>query len=173
MKQLIDKALTRAYWIKQRASYSLFPDRIIQDVPAIGTADRAASGKRIGHVAMYTNGNAGDTLLPRTVRDAIDEEDPLQWSGIHAHRVVNKKRLNEINELNATVFPNPTQTELNIRLQNDELTSAKLFNLTGQLVQEEVFSGTTTLNLNDFPAGLYLLKLENKEGRSWLKVVKE
>lgn len=104
MKHLIDKALNRAYWLKQRASYSLFPERINQDVPSIGPNENPASEKYIGHVAMYTDGNAGDTLLPRTVRDAVDIESSSQWEGIHAHRVVNRQLLKEINNLDGLLI---------------------------------------------------------------------
>ncbi|QBG47498.1 polysaccharide pyruvyl transferase family protein [Verrucomicrobia bacterium S94] len=98
MTPFLDKALNRAYWLKQRVSYSLFPDHINQDVPALVSTDKEATGKRIGHVAMYTDGNAGDTLLPRTVRDAVDLETPNHWTGIHAHRTVNKTLLKNIND---------------------------------------------------------------------------
>lgn len=104
MKHLINKTLTRAYWLKQRAGYSLFPDRMIHDVPSLKGSNNSTSGKRIGHVAMYSDGNAGDTLLPRTVRDAIDSETTNQWLGIHAHRVVNKNALKQINALHGLLI---------------------------------------------------------------------
>lgn len=104
MKHHINTALNRAYWLKQRASYSLFPGRINQEVPTIGTGDIAPLAKRIGHVAMYTDGNAGDTLLPRTVRDAVDGETTNHWKGIHAHRVVNKRLQTEINNLDGLLI---------------------------------------------------------------------
>lgn len=104
MRHLIDKALTRAYWLKQRASYSLFPGRINQDAPRLTETEKPSSEKRIGHVAMYTDGNAGDTLLPRTVRDAVDDETVNHWTGIHAHRVVNKRLQHEINQLDGLLI---------------------------------------------------------------------
>ena len=104
MKQFLDRALNRAYWLKQRASYLLFPDRIDQTVPAIAEESKPASGKRIGHIAMYTNGNAGDTLLPCTVRDVFDEDLSHHWEGIHVHRPVNKKLLAEINQLDGVLI---------------------------------------------------------------------
>ncbi|MDF7798965.1 polysaccharide pyruvyl transferase family protein [Pontiellaceae bacterium B1224] len=104
MKHLFDKALNRAYWLKQQASYSLFPGRINQDVPLIRRDDTPSSEKRIGHVAMYTDGNAGDTLLPRTVRDAVDIEFSNRWKGIHAHRTVNKNLLKQINGLDGLLI---------------------------------------------------------------------
>lgn len=97
--QLIDNLLNRAYWLKQRANYSLFPSRINAHVPVVRVNSHSTPGKNIGHVAMYTDGNAGDTLLPRTVRDTIDGNVSNQWKGIHAHRVVNHKLLDEINGL--------------------------------------------------------------------------
>ncbi len=53
---------------------------------------------------MYSDGNAGDTLLPRTVRDAIDGDAANDWQGIHAHRVVNRNLLNEINQLDGLLI---------------------------------------------------------------------
>jgi len=96
--------INRAYWMKQRMKFSLRPNMINQDVPEIGEARTSELGKRIGHLAMYTDGNAGDTLLPRTVRDAIDCDVSNDWKGIHAHRVVNRKLLEEINELDGLLI---------------------------------------------------------------------
>jgi polysaccharide pyruvyl transferase WcaK-like protein len=90
--------------MKQRMLFTLRPDSINQDVPAIMDTNIPPDGKHIGHVAMYTDGNAGDTLLPRTVRDAIDRMQTNHWTGIHAHRVVNRNLLNEINKLDGLLI---------------------------------------------------------------------
>ncbi|MEN8141968.1 MAG: polysaccharide pyruvyl transferase family protein [Thermodesulfobacteriota bacterium] len=90
--------------MKQRTSYSLFPDRISQDVPTLIEKEQTTQEKHIGHVAMYSDGNAGDTLLPRTVRDTIDRESSNDWKGIHAHRVVNRSLLREINALDGLLI---------------------------------------------------------------------
>lgn len=96
--------LNRAYWVKQRMMFSLRPDTINQNVPEIAKACVPPSGNRIGHVAMYTDGNAGDTLLPRTVRDSVERTQTHEWTGIHAHRVVNKGLLDEINGLDGLLI---------------------------------------------------------------------
>lgn len=90
--------------MKQRMLFAIRPDSINQDVPAIRETKVPPQGKRIGHVAMYSNGNAGDTLLPRTVRDTVDLTLANRWTGIHAHRMVTKSLLTHINELDGLLI---------------------------------------------------------------------
>jgi polysaccharide pyruvyl transferase WcaK-like protein len=90
--------LNQLYWIKQRASYSLFPTRILEEIEPLKKTPSSPDAPRIGHIAMYTTGNAGDTLLPLTVRDALNRENPINWKGIHAHRIVNQSVLKTLQE---------------------------------------------------------------------------
>lgn len=85
--------------------YALIPNCMNQDVPTIESYDKPLSKHRIGHIAVYTHGNAGDTLLPRTVRDVIDgSSSASQWVGIHVHRNVGRKLTKEINTLNGLII---------------------------------------------------------------------
>lgn len=62
-----------------------------------------------------------------------------------------------------TVFPNPTSEQLFISTPNNESTATlSLYNLNGQLVRKEIINqGVTTINVQDLPAGCYLLKIVN------------
>ena len=70
------------------------------------------------------------------------------------------------------VYPNPTSSQLNI--QSPEALQYEIFNLVGRSIQRGSISvGTTSLNVSEFPAGMYLLMLTQNDGsRSSLKFVK-
>ena len=66
------------------------------------------------------------------------------------------------------VFPNPVVESLNIEA-NIELKNAVLFlyNINGQLVYEQVFTGYThQINMSPMPAGNYILYIRNKENEA-------
>jgi polysaccharide pyruvyl transferase WcaK-like protein len=104
MKTLMAHAFSRTLLLRKRIGYSLLPNLLNHDVPEVEAVNRPCSGKKIGHVAMYTQGNAGDTLLPRTVRDILDGSLAHSWTGIHAHRVVNHSLLTKLNTLDGVVI---------------------------------------------------------------------
>jgi PKD repeat protein len=70
------------------------------------------------------------------------------------------------------VYPNPTSSQLNI--QSPEALQYEIYNLVGKSIQSGSISvGTTSLNVSEFPAGMYLLMLTQSDGaRSSLKFVK-
>jgi hypothetical protein len=70
------------------------------------------------------------------------------------------------------VYPNPTSSQLNI--QSPEALQYEIYNLVGRSIQSGSISvGTTSLNVSEFPAGMYLLMLTQSDGaRSSLKFVK-
>ncbi|MFI0937683.1 polysaccharide pyruvyl transferase family protein [Streptomyces sp. NPDC021020] len=70
-------------------------------VPA--TAD---SGGQLTHVAFYMphQGNAGDKLLPESVRLAFGPDTgPRRWNAVHAHRLFDEAALKEANSRRALV----------------------------------------------------------------------
>ena len=70
------------------------------------------------------------------------------------------------------VYPNPTSSQLNI--QSPEALQYEIYNLVGRSIQRGSISvGTTSLNVSEFPAGMYLLMLTQNDGASSsLKFVK-
>ncbi len=77
-----------------------------------------------------------------------------------------------------TVFPNPTNGELNIKLP-EGMTNAKVlvYNHLGQMVTEQNIStqGSKlfTLNINDLSAGLYMIRLESDQSVSETRLMKQ
>ena len=91
-------------WIKQRICFTLFPQSILEEPEPLQFHSPAPDAPKVGHIAMYTTGNAGDTLLPLTIRDSFSRETDINWKGIHAHRIVNQKTLNTIQQMNGLII---------------------------------------------------------------------
>ncbi|BDS11744.1 T9SS type A sorting domain-containing protein [Aureispira anguillae] len=62
------------------------------------------------------------------------------------------------------LFPNPTKSWLNIRLESSEETRMLLYTISGQLIETHSFLKEMTVNLKHLPKGIYLLRLVNQEG---------
>ncbi|SDN95122.1 polysaccharide pyruvyl transferase family protein [Actinacidiphila guanduensis] len=63
--------------------------------------------KQFAHVAFYMprQGNAGDKLLPESVRLAFDREiGPRRWHSVHAHRLFDEAALERVNARRAVVI---------------------------------------------------------------------
>lgn len=82
-------------------------------------------------------------------------------------------------ELDLSISPNPTSGELKISLAgtNDQLQNIQVFGLKGQLFENIEFendnlTNTCFINLEDFPEGIYLVKVRTRVGIGVRKVMK-
>lgn len=82
-----------------------------------------------------------------------------------------------INELNKQttfeVYPNPTNSILNIRRKNQQLQNAtiEIKNTLGQIVYIDVYAHQ--IDVTHLPAGIYFISLNTKETKRTIKFVKE
>lgn len=79
-------------------------------------------------------------------------------------------------EISVRVSPNPSRDFVEFKIVGQSFTNAqvRLFDLKGNLLREESFSGEKgTLRLNDLPAGIYVWELQGKGWRKSGKLVKE
>ncbi|WP_282700865.1 glycosyltransferase [Streptomyces sp. CC219B] len=63
-------------------------------------ADQGAPGDQLAHVAFYMDrqGNAGDKLLPESVRSAFGPDTgSRRWHSVHAHRLFDEAALERVN----------------------------------------------------------------------------
>ncbi len=58
-----------------------------------------------------------------------------------------------------TVYPNPSTNNITVTLAGDEAATIQMFNLVGQQVYNETASNSTTINVSNFKAGVYMLKI--------------
>jgi hypothetical protein len=83
--------------------------------------------------------------------------------GAASVRINKASSIQETNKLflSDCLFPNPVQTDLQIKL-NETITSIEVIDITGcRLLQ----SNSTVLNVTDLPAGIYFAKIVSENGR--------
>ena len=82
------------------------------------------------------------------------------------------------NDRTLAVYPNPTDDLLTVELSNGAgIANVVLYNLQGRVVETccsaSLQGGTATLSLNSVPAGVYMLRVTDTEGREYhQKIVK-
>lgn len=78
-----------------------------------------------------------------------------------------------INDNSFNVFPNPTNSILNIVDENNQLQNAtiQIKNNLGQLIFTSSF--TSQINLHSLSAGMYFLTVENKGSKKTIKIIKQ
>ena len=77
-----------------------------------------------------------------------------------------------------SVYPNPTGDLLHIELSGTEIANVALYDLQGRVVETRhgtsLQSETATVNLRNVPAGVYLLRVRDAEGKEYMrKIVKK
>jgi len=78
----------------------------------------------------------------------------------------------EVEYLNWSVFPNPTTSEASIE-SNIQIEEIQISDLTGRLILTQVVNANTPkVNIEDFPAGPYLLQIKSENGTSVKTIIK-
>ncbi len=70
-----------------------------------------------------------------------------------------------------TVYPNPATNHFTVNTGNDEKASIQLFNIVGQQVYSETFTGSTTVSVANLHSGVYMLKVNQNGKVNTTKVV--
>jgi uncharacterized repeat protein (TIGR01451 family) len=74
---------------------------------------------------------------------------------------------------NVSVFPNPADEVVNVRIKGNGWTEAVLSNAVGQVVLlQSLGNGNNMLNVAQLPAGIYLLNVRGSEGSTSMKIEK-
>lgn len=72
---------------------------------------------------------------------------------------------------NVNIYPNPTSDFINIKSDN-EILSTSIFNFTGQLVKQQVINGDNTqINVRDLQTGIYFIMLTTNKGEQISKKI--
>jgi hypothetical protein len=68
--------------------------------------------------------------------------------------------INEVNQVAVTLFPNPTNTVLNLQFENKGEATAMVYDMVGKLVASAAFNGNNAVvNVNNLANGLYAVQL--------------
>ncbi len=71
------------------------------------------------------------------------------------------------------VYPNPVKDKLTIRLPSHEKVSVKLMDSQGRELLTERFKGALEIDIQDYPKGMYVLRLFTKDEVVVTKIIKE
>ncbi len=80
--------------------------------------------------------------------------------------------VNNPSELKQTFYPNPVKNKFYMQLL-DEKNKIMVTDMLGRKIVEDLVKASSTLDMNAFKAGVYLLKVENSHGVQNVKIVKE
>ncbi|MEP7169801.1 MAG: T9SS type A sorting domain-containing protein, partial [Bacteroidota bacterium] len=73
--------------------------------------------------------------------------------------------IDEINENTiVNIYPNPVYNELNIKMDNIELSEIILYDLTSRKLLQQKFTNSVTLNTEQLAKGIYIYEVRNKNG---------
>ena len=83
----------------------------------------------------------------------------------------NLTSIEEIDNLDILVYPNPAANQLNISLSSDELLDLTLLDVNGKTVLSRTISNfSNTLDISRIDAGLYFLRIGNNQNYSTTKI---
>lgn len=88
---------------------------------------------------------------------------------------INYTQTEDLTEGGISVFPNPTQSALTIVAEMpNEIEKAQIFSLQGELLTEMKLVKTPqqTIDISEFPNGLYILKILNQKNTTVRKIIK-
>ncbi len=115
----------------------------------------------------YTYDNAGNRIARQTIIiNKTENNNKNNTSGIN----------NSFGEGNITIYPNPTESLLNIQFNKEikEETYLQLYDVNGKLLKtEKIKSINTFVNLSSYTAGIYILKIISGVNRAEFTVIKK
>ena len=121
----------------------------------------------------------GGTLTNAPLKDLENKARPNGNGidiGAYEYHIMNISGVQDIvNELNLTVYPNPTTDKLKISLNSsvDENVKFKLYDLTGKLIIKHEFNTITEINVSDLLSGMYFATIEALDQKASVKIYKK
>ena len=70
---------------------------------------------------------------------------------------------NEIHTDEITLYPNPAQEEINIKLNNQIQSHVRIINTMGKLMYEGEIQGNSKINTSHFSSGIYIVEINSNE----------
>lgn len=107
----------------------------------------------------YGKGAWDEDGSPSVAMDAFNNKSTLSTENIS----------NDGNQL-FSVFPNPSNYSINVNSSNYEITSIKIYDITGKLIRKITNKNTTiNIDISGLHTGIYVLKINNSKSIKFLK----
>lgn len=175
----IDSVLVGAMWYKVwKLRHYGSPDYYLSYIEGIGSISDPVDN--ITPIPSTIEG--GNTLMcfqnNGSVPPISPALGPYAWDGSSSFFYFNNTSscnypfsLNTINPINltTTISPNPAQNEISIQV-SDIITSLSIYDLVGHVLYSRTCnSQKETINIEDIPAGMYLIKINGTDVRKFVK----
>lgn len=132
---------------------------------------------------QWYNGNTGLPISGATNHIYYPTSSGLYYfsvnnNGCYSHSNFVNFNLLSLEELennsDISIFPNPTQSIVNIETKKDEILQIKLFDIRGRIIQvERVHGFNHIVNVEKLPNSIYFLEIETMEKKSIMKIIKK
>lgn len=103
------------------------------------------------------------------------DEDPTPTNNFIVYKALNldgqAESVNDINNINISVFPNPTNDI--VKISGDDFNKVEVYNILGQRIFISENTDLKTINLQNLSSGSYILKIYTKKGSVVKKVFKK
>ena len=141
-------------------------DTILADTQSITLNAGAGNDKYVWSTGAKTSqiilDSTGIGLHSRMIwvivtKDSCSSKDSIKITFIHINDIPEGTQIGKL-----TIFPNPTSGELNFKQQGKEITDLQVTDLLGKVCFQQPFR--TTLNIENFPAGIYIVNALNQKG---------
>ena len=112
------------------------------------------------------------TSFPNHLADGITDDNPLDT--LPAPKSL-QTEVSPVDDDALTFYPNPTDDLLFVELRGAGIANVALYDLQGRVVETlratSLQDGTATLNVKSLPAGVYVLRVKDAEGREYQQKV--
>lgn len=143
-----------------------------QDIFEVNTFDRNDSYiMRYNGVNWDASNQIGAVATPVGNMYQLEREN-LVSLGQFAVGAGDELNISEISPITATIYPNPVQNILNCMVVVDEPTTAKVVDITGNVLHTENVNGNHSFDFTNYPNGIYYVNYSNSKGSSSYKVIK-
>ena len=142
----------------------------------IGDYEFAITDTAMNIVRPYQDSNQFDNLTPNIYFLLVNDKNDCGEAFIQFEITDNTASVDDINQLQLNLYPNPADTTLTIEFSNsssEELTLS-LFNLQGKLIQKDIrnpIQRQIDLDVSKVSNGIYLLKIASGEKSTTKKLL--
>jgi ligand-binding sensor domain-containing protein len=175
----------RNSWVPLSTGFPNYSDTVIYGFAASG--DTIFAGTEYSGVYLSSNNgnnwsslNNGLDTTANSVLSLIIKGNYIYAGtqlGVWKHQLYEVTGIKEINnDNNITVYPNPADKQIQIISNPCSVNNVELYNLLGEIIYSSpaaVNQSPVTINIEDIPSGVYIVKVETEKGEIIKKFVKE
>ncbi len=163
--------------------YTRYGDRCLPSLQAVGANEGGTNMKQI-LLQWNAEDEVSELEMQRNpfLEQAYGNRNPfidqpnlatIIWGGPEAQDLWATAGVDDISVDDFTVFPNPTSEILWIESTTQQIETVSLYDAQGRQVSYATYHAAQGIDLSDFSAGMYFLKIENESGALTKKVLVE